>query len=79
MLVQAEQDIQENGIICISEKGGKYQNPAVGVANTSKKMIATFCGRFGLTPADRAKIDIPEKKDDEENTMLSLVGGGKNA
>jgi P27 family predicted phage terminase small subunit len=76
MYVQAVRDIAENGttftITTVKETAGSttttsgYEGPrpAVAIMMKSWQQYLAFCARFGLTPADRSRLSVPEKQDD---------------
>lgn len=49
--------------VLVGPAGGRgsrvAKNPALQVVRDQASIIATFAGRFGLTPSDRAHIDLP--------------------
>lgn len=58
---------KENGSIAVGKNGQPYQHPAVGMANQAIKTANSLARRFGLTPSDRASLEIqgheaPQKK-----------------
>ena len=42
------------------------ENPMIKTAERATKLYLAFCQRFGLTPADRTRINLPEKKEKDE-------------
>ena len=61
-LGEAEKEIEENGLICISEKGAKYQNPAVGIRHQAWNTIIKIGKSFGLNPSSRVGLKIEGNK-----------------
>lgn len=66
--------ISVEGTVAISEKGGKYQHPAVGMKNRARLFLAKMTPRFGLNPADTSKIVSGESLADETDPFAVLVG-----
>jgi P27 family predicted phage terminase small subunit len=62
------------------EKGnikGFQQYPQYGIANQCLKQIRAFCSEFGLTPAARAKMELPTERnrdDDFASKLRSKIG-----
>lgn len=75
LLQDAEKAIAEFGALVSTDKGEPKKNPAVDIANEQKKIINTYCGKFGLTPSDRAKMESPKGQDDVD-PMEQLIAGG---
>jgi len=55
--------INERGIL-VKQRSSHVKNPALQIARDTAGTIASFAARFGLTPADRAKLRL-EGADDE--------------
>jgi len=67
---QADEWIKENGTVYAirgSDGGVKYlqQAPQVSIANQCLKQIRAFCAEFGLTPAARARMELPNEREDD--------------
>ena len=56
-------EIESDGRVATSDKGGLYQHPAVGMKNRATAIIKTFGSEFGLTPSARAGLH-PNKPTD---------------
>lgn len=54
----ARDEIAEHGATCTSEKGGIYQHPAVGRKNKALERVRYWTARFGMSPSDRASLDV---------------------
>ena len=73
----AEEVIKNDGMVypILDEDGNvKYyqQKPEVGIANQCLKQIRGFCAEFGLTPAARARIELPNEKDSGDDFASKL-------
>jgi P27 family predicted phage terminase small subunit len=72
MYVDAVKDIAENGTtFTMTSSGFQGPRPSVGVAIKSWQQYLAFAARFGLTPADRSRLSVPEKRTDDLNDILS--------
>ena len=76
LLQKAQEEIDARGLIITTTEGNLIQNPAVGIVNTQKKMINTFCSKFGLSPSDRSRLEIPQDNDKPADPMQELIGNG---
>lgn len=74
-LVKAEQQIEKEGEVIVSDKGGMYQNPWVAIKKRSMDQVVKFSAEFGMTPSSRSrlKVELPG----EEDEMASLLFGKK--
>lgn len=52
----AREWIEKSGLVAMSEKGGEYQHPAVGIKNKAIARIRQFANDFGMTPAARVGL-----------------------
>ena len=58
----AGKTIKRTGLIARSERTGTvYQHPAVGIRNQAAALIGRTAAKFGLTPSDRAGLEMPEQ------------------
>lgn len=55
---EAEAIIEEEGIVIPSDRGGLVRHPAVMVANGYRAAFQRYCAKFGLTPSDRAGLEV---------------------
>lgn len=74
--VYASKMVDEEGEVVTSEKGGKYQNPWVGIKNTAMDRLVRIAAEFGMTPASRTRIKVETPT--EEDLMATFLFG-KNA
>lgn len=51
---------QDGHVITSGDKGYKQQHPAVGMLRSAWRMLLSFAGEFGLTPASRQKATIAD-------------------
>lgn len=57
----AQDAINQEGMIVTSEKGGRYQHPAVGIKNRAIQRMGRIGALFGLSPSDRAALRIKDE------------------
>ena len=55
-LFQARKSIEKHGLIAVSEKGGAYQHPSVGLKNRAIQRIKQFGAEFGMSPSTRTSV-----------------------
>jgi P27 family predicted phage terminase small subunit len=68
--MEAVKDIQENGYSFISDKGYEGVRPSVTVMVRMLDKMAVYGAKFGFSPADRTRLTVPEKKEDELDALL---------
>lgn len=74
--VKACNKLEKEGEVMISEKGGMYQNPWVGIRNRSMDQIQKFYSEFGMTPSSRSRVHADNPT--EEDEMAGFLFGNKN-
>lgn len=55
---RAARAVSDEGLTQVGMKGGDVKHPLLQVMRDSAATFATLAGRFGLTPADRARLSI---------------------
>lgn len=76
---EAEKELQEHGSrYCVSEKGGVYLHPAVGVLSEASKRIRQLGPLFGWSPSDRASLDFGDGKESPADELARLLMGKKS-
>jgi P27 family predicted phage terminase small subunit len=65
-------------LIGVTDKGYEYVSPWLTVANQALKQMRSFLTEFGLTPASRTRIQVPEQAEHDEYDKYrrSRPGGG---
>ena len=48
------------GSVVQTVSGNLIQNPHIGIMNTALKQMTGLFARFGMTPTDRARLDLPD-------------------
>ena len=71
---EALEMISEFGLI-VSTENGFTTSPYVHQKNNAQRLMLSFGSDFGLTPASRSRISVPEKTDDG---LDALLGGTPN-
>jgi P27 family predicted phage terminase small subunit len=80
--VTAQRDLHEHGLRIMAFRTESAdgltiyvqpaKNPSVQIARDSAAQVRQFCAEFGLTPSSRARIDLPERDDEDDlNSLLS--------
>jgi P27 family predicted phage terminase small subunit len=70
--VQCRSELEQTGVCAVSEKGATYQHPVVGIRNQCHERMRRFEACFGMTAADRARLEVPNiggPEDDLENML----------
>jgi P27 family predicted phage terminase small subunit len=63
--LDAQAIVTREGLIATSGNGVQYQHPAVGIRNKARYEIMRIGSKFGMSPADRAKLSIGGVSEDE--------------
>lgn len=66
--------IDESGAVAVSEKGGEYQHPAVGIKNKAIQRIKQFGALFGVGPATRVGLNVAPPNESDDLESLGSVG-----
>ena len=69
--VEAVKDLRENGTTFTTDKGYQGPRPSVGIAQKALQQMMQLSARFGFTPADRAKLALPEPE--VEDPLLEFI------
>jgi len=70
--IQAERNVNKNGLVLGGGTRYAQPNPAVGIAQKSMQLLRAFAAEFGLTPASRSRISV-SKKPEAEDPMEGLI------
>jgi P27 family predicted phage terminase small subunit len=75
--IAAEKEIQADGLILTTAKGGVMQNPAVRIAATSLDGMRKYLVELGMTPSSRSRLKVaPPKKEKSLEEMLADAMSG---
>ena len=58
--VKAEEFLSANDWTFTTDNGYIQQRPEIGIAHKAMALMKAFCQEFGLTPASRTRISVPE-------------------
>lgn len=72
--VEASEIVRTEGILIDSYRGGKAKNPAAQVMRDSADLMMKVGGQFGLSPATRARLQVPSDEGDEFDLNAFLSG-----
>jgi P27 family predicted phage terminase small subunit len=82
------EDVKKNGHVLLIEDGetrdGRtlyirpVKNPAVQISRDSLEKLISLSTRFGLTPGDRARLNIEKEKGEEDPILALLTGRGQS-
>lgn len=78
---RADDGLAQTGLTIVSEKGGMYQNPLVGIKNKALERMRFLYKEFGLTPKARSLMKLPtapKKKDEESEGFATLLKMRRN-
>jgi P27 family predicted phage terminase small subunit len=68
----AQEEIAARGLIVEGARGGEVKNPAFTILNQARKDFRLFAIEFGLTPAARERLDLPEVLEENTDPMKRL-------
>jgi P27 family predicted phage terminase small subunit len=73
LYLDMEKIINENGALYLDKTNNPKKRPEVTIRNEAIKIVQSYQGKFGLTPADRdrIKVDKPEEADTGINSLIS--------
>jgi P27 family predicted phage terminase small subunit len=71
--------VRDEGEVCGSAKGGKYQHPAVGIRSNAWKKIVRMLREFGLTPSARAGMKMAGHGEEENPIAQAFRQMSKHA
>ncbi|MFI6609292.1 phage terminase small subunit P27 family [Streptomyces sp. NPDC050507] len=75
--VAATLAVRDGGVLVDSYRGGVAKNPAVQVARDALEQMNRWGAKFGLSPADRARLSVDEAPDEDHDAdVLRLLSGG---
>lgn len=73
--VNACKELEQEGAVIISDKGGAYQNPWVSIKNSAMDRMVRISSEFGMTPSSRTRIKV--EAPDEDDAMAKFLSGRK--
>ena len=72
LFIECEQTILERGLTFETPNGHTQQRPEVSIRRQALEQAKSFLTEFGLTPASRSKISLPEKKKVASNPFSEI-------
>lgn len=66
-MVEAEREVQTEGLTHMTDLGPKA-NPAVMIARQAAAEVLKFAKEYGLTPASRTRVEMPDDDDKPAET-----------
>ena len=63
MYVEAIRDIRAHGTTYSKEDGYEGQRPSVSIMNKMIEKMTALSARFGMTPSDRSRINVPKPEE----------------
>jgi len=73
-LVRAQSKLAETGILYKSPSGYVMQSPLLAIVNTAIDQISRLSREFGLTPAARSRIMVPDDNPGDELDRAMFEG-----
>lgn len=73
--VQAEDMVRKHGMVVVVGKEKQYiqKSPYLSIAERSLEMMDRYLRKFGLSPADRSGLEVPNPIDEEEDELDRLL------
>lgn len=68
---EAAQRVAREGLVLAGSQGQAKKNPACQLVRDYAGIVATYGGRFGLTPSDRSRISVGEAKSEPKERLLA--------
>lgn len=68
---EARSQVDMEGMVVESDKGNRYQHPALGVMKSSRQEIMKWAVQFGMTPSARSRITVD--RTDDEPSLAELL------
>lgn len=77
--VNADKVIREKGLTLLTPNNFEQQRPEIAIRNKALQQMKSFLAEFGMTPAARTKISVPEAPIEVNNPFAELdkASGGE--
>jgi len=62
LIMYCSEKLKTEPLICTGKNGQPFQNPLVGIRNRASVNIRKLLAMFGLSPADRSRLEIVENE-----------------
>ena len=76
--IEYERLIDANGSVQMTDKGFAMPRPEVLMATKQAALLKSLAAELGLTPASRARVDVPEPATPKDPTEELLFGARKS-
>lgn len=67
LAVKAARRIKKDGILSVDEQGVTRKHPASQIVRDHSAAFRQYVAEFGLSPAARARLSLPDEKDDGDD------------
>ncbi|MGE5553308.1 MAG: phage terminase small subunit P27 family [Betaproteobacteria bacterium] len=64
--IEAAKILRRDGLLVTRKRGGVVKNPANQILRENSAAFRAYAALFGLSPADRGRIHVPEGADDDD-------------
>lgn len=71
--VEASERVRREGVLVESYRGGMAKNPAAQIMRDSADLMLKVGSQFGLSPATRARLTIPDDGSDQDD-IGAIIG-----
>ena len=71
----AEAVLNERGLTYMATNGRVVERPEVAISASALKLVLSFGREFGLTPAGRARLNLPPQLSDEDDEFDRWLDG----
>jgi P27 family predicted phage terminase small subunit len=73
--VEAEEQLKNEPLTIVTDKGNIIQNPLVGIRNTAIQQFVKIAAEFGMTPSSRTRIhaEPPEKEKSLAEQLFEML------
>ena len=73
IMIEAQKDIRENGMIQVANSGYKVMSPSVSIFEKAWNKLKDFSDRYGFNLVSKDKISAPPKKDEKAEKLKMMA------
>jgi len=73
--VSLQKFLSVNGLFYVTPAGKLRERPEAGMADTAMRTMLAFAREFGMTPASRARLNLPPQLSDEDDEFDRWLDG----
>ena len=73
---KARKRLKRDGLMVYGSAGQLTAHPAVKIIQAQNEMLVRLGGKMGMTPADRASLEMPGGADPAASAFANLIGRG---